>query len=106
MTREQIEALADKIDATSNSFMLDGETNAQVLAAFGLEQRFYERSGWRFIYPDNGRPGASKNPLYDLDDLVSIYAFYRKDLTIPAMIPSNPKDATAFCLRALSETLA
>ena len=103
MTRaEQLRALAGEIEAARSHYALPNGTDARVVEAFGLEQRLYSRAGWKFIYPDTGRPGSSKRPTASIDDLLSIY-IYRRDLTVPPMIPSDPLKATAFCLLALAE---
>ena len=102
-TREELLALAERIEAAKNGFCLSASIDADVLSAFGLEQRRYERAGWKFICPDTDRPRSPLRPTLYVDDLLTIYQ-YAQWVKLPLMIPSDPCKATAFCLRALAET--
>jgi hypothetical protein len=101
--REELMALAERIEAAKNGFRLPASIDADVLSAFGLKQRWYERAGWKFICPDSDRPRSPLRPTLCVDDLLTIYQ-YAQWAKLPPLIPSDPCKATAFCLRALAET--
>jgi hypothetical protein len=78
----------------------DAHTCAAILAAFGLHQVYYPRAGWKFIYPDSGRPGSPLSPTLRLDDFVSMLKAARQP--VPEFIPSDPRKACVQALRALA----
>lgn len=91
--------LAERCEAAPD-YWGDTALDVEVLAAFGLTQRLYDRAGWRIIDPISGRPCSSVHPTRQLSDVLSMLWWAK--VPKPEMINTDPRKATAACLRALA----
>lgn len=93
----ELAALADRVE-TAPKYWGDIELDVEVLAAFGLTLRLYERSGWKLLDPISGRACGPIYPTRHLKDVLSM--FWWAKVPVPEMIATDPRKATAAALRA------